>query len=61
MLLIAGFGVMVSESGDGEVWPVEDTPTDAVPGVAIKLAGTEAVSCAAETNVVVSADPFQVA
>jgi hypothetical protein len=35
------------------------TVTDAVPGVAILAAGTGAVSCVDETNVVVSAVPFQ--
>ena len=32
---------------------------DAVPAVAMRAAGTVAVSCVAETNVVVSAAPFQ--
>jgi hypothetical protein len=35
------------------------TVTDAVPGVAIRAAVTVAVSCVDETNVVVSAVPFQ--
>jgi hypothetical protein len=40
--------------------PVEFlTVTDAVPGAATFAAGTIAVSCVAETNVVVRAAPFQ--
>jgi hypothetical protein len=35
------------------------TVIDAVPAVAMRAAGTVAVSCVAETNVVVSAVPFQ--
>ena len=35
------------------------TVTDAVPGLAIRAAVTVAVSCVDETNVVVSAVPFQ--
>ena len=35
------------------------TVTEAVPAVAMRAAGTVAVSCVAETNVVVSAVPFQ--
>jgi hypothetical protein len=35
------------------------TVTDAVPPVATSAAGTIAVSCVDETNVVVSPDPFQ--
>ena len=43
----------------GDVTPPEDTAIVAVPEVAIRLAGTEAVSCVALTNVVVSGVPFQ--
>ena len=35
------------------------TVTEAVPAVAIRAAGTVAVSCVAETNVVANAVPFQ--
>jgi hypothetical protein len=35
------------------------TVIEAVPAVAMRAAGTVAVSCVAETNVVVSAVPFQ--
>lgn len=35
------------------------TVTDAVPAVAMSLAGTAAVNCVALPNVVVSATPFQ--
>lgn len=52
--------VMVNVNGAGEVWPGTDTPTDAVPAVAIKFAGTVAVNWFAETNAVLSANPFQV-
>ena len=52
--------VITKESGAGDVWPEADTPTEAVPAVAIRFAGTAAVSCVAETKVVLSGDPFQV-
>ena len=42
-----------------DVAPQLTTVTDAVPAVAIREAGTVAVSCVDETNVVVSAVPFQ--
>jgi hypothetical protein len=51
---------MVNVSGAGEVCPGPVTSTEAVPGVVIRLAGTDAVTCPAETNVVVNADPFHV-
>ena len=55
-----GACVMTNDSGTGEVWPDCCTSTEAVPASAIKLAGTVTLSCAAETNVVVNDDPFQV-
>jgi len=47
-------GVDVLVGGPGFV-----TVTDAVPAVATRAAGTIAVSCVDETNVVVSPEPFQ--
>jgi hypothetical protein len=42
-----------------DVAPQLTTVIEAVPAVAMRAAGTVAVSCVAETNVVVSAVPFQ--
>jgi hypothetical protein len=42
------------------LWPPEVTPTAAVPAAIIRIAGTDAVSWFALTNVVVRALPFQV-
>jgi hypothetical protein len=52
--------VMVKGSAGGEVWPGEVTSTEACPGVAIKPAGTAAISCTALTKVVFNGLPFQV-
>src|SRR6266496_313094 len=55
-------GVLVIESVTAvDVAPAQGFATviDAVPAVAIKAAGTAAVSCVEETNAVVSAVPFQ--
>jgi len=53
-------GVITKESGAGDVWPGTDTPTETVPDAAIRLAGTAAINCDAETKVVLSGEPFQV-
>ena len=50
---------MVNGSGVGEGCPGAVTPTEAIPTTVNKLAGTVAVSCVEETNVVLSAVPFQ--
>lgn len=52
--------VTVNVTVGGEVWPAALTVTAAVPGDAIKDAGTAAVSRLLLTNVVASADPFHV-
>ena len=52
--------VMVKVRGAGGVCPAEATDTEALPAVAIKVAGTVAVSCPAFTKVVVRGVPFQV-
>ena len=57
--------VMAGVSSIGNVTAFDVAPhglttvIEAVPGVVILLAGTVAVSCVEETNVVVSAAPFQ--
>jgi hypothetical protein len=56
--VITGELAMVSVTAF-DVAPQLTTVTDAVPAVAIKAAGTVAVSCVEETNVVVSAVAFQ--
>ena len=59
-LVSVRLGVMVNGSGAGDVRPGTDTPTETVPGVAIRFAGMAAVSCEVETKVVLSGEPFQV-
>jgi hypothetical protein len=59
--VISGVAAIVNVAGV-DVAPAHvgfTTVTEAVPAVAIRAAGTVAVSCVAETNVVVSAVPFQ--
>ena len=60
-LVITGVAAMVNVTGL-DVAPAHvgfTTVTEAVPAVAIRAAGTVAVSCVAETNVVASGLPFQ--
>jgi hypothetical protein len=59
--VITGELAMVSVAGvDVAPEHVEFTTVmEAVPALAMRMAGTTAVSCVAETNVVASADPFQ--
>jgi len=56
-LVITGVAAIVNVTAP-DVAPQLTTVTDAVPAVAIREAGTVAVSCVDETNVVVSAVPF---
>ncbi len=55
--MITGVAAIVNVTAP-DVAPQLTTVTDAVPAVAIREAGTVAVSCVDETNVVVSAVPF---
>jgi hypothetical protein len=60
-LVIAGVLAMVSVTGV-DVAPEHvgfTTVIEAVPGLAMRMAGTVAVSCVEETNVVASGEPFQ--
>ncbi len=66
MELIAGTGfveiLLIAKTKEADVPPAGaalNTVTAAVPAVAIRLPGTNAVNCVAFTNVVVSAVPFQ--
>lgn len=52
--------VTVKVKGEGETCPGTVTPTEAVPAVATRFAGTDAVNCDAERKFVVRAWPFQV-
>src|SRR5437667_6986471 len=57
---MTGGGGLIVNVCEFEAEPVEFlTVTDAVPGAATLAAGTIAVSCVEETNVVVRAEPFQ--
>jgi hypothetical protein len=56
--LMVGATLMVNVAAPELVAQVP-TVTEAVPGVAMSVAGTVAVSCVAETNVVASGLPFQ--
>ena len=51
---------MVKVSGGGEVRPDATTLTDAVPAVAMRLAGTVVLTCPELTKVVARGDPFHV-
>ena len=55
-----GAAVTVKVSGAGDVCPGAVTPTDAVPAVATRLAGTDAFSVVELVKFVLSAAPFQV-
>ena len=57
-LVITGVAAIVNVCAF-DVAPQLTTVTEALPAVAMREAGTVAVSCVAETNVVVSAVPFQ--
>ena len=57
-LVITGVAAIVNVCAF-DVAPQLTTVIEAVPAVAMRAAGTVAVSCVAETNVVVSAVPFQ--
>ncbi len=59
-LVIAGIGPLIGSAAAVEALPpVLSAVMLALPGLAIRLAGTAAVSCVELTNVVVSAVPFQ--
>src|SRR5260370_4777626 len=58
MLLIVGSGGLMVKTADADVPPLVVTVIFAEPGLAIRLAGTLAVTCVALTNVVVSAVAF---
>jgi hypothetical protein len=60
-LVITGVAAIVNVTGGFDVAPAQGftTVTDAVPAVATLAAGTVAVSCVEETNVVLRSVPFQ--
>src|SRR5579883_330800 len=58
MLVITGPGSVIAKFSAFEVRLPAATVTEAVPGCAIRFAGTDAVSCVVLTNVVASEDPF---
>ena len=58
-LVIAGVAAIVNVCAFDVPPHGVTTVTEAVPAVAMRAAGTVAVSCVAETNVVVSGFPFQ--
>src|SRR5260370_1119411 len=58
MLLIVGSGGLMVKTADADVPPLVVTVIFAEPGLAIRLAGTLAVTCVALTNVVLSAVTF---
>jgi hypothetical protein len=58
-LVIASAVLTVNVAGADAAPPVLATVTLAVPALAMSAAGTEAVTCVAETKVVVRAVPFQ--
>jgi hypothetical protein len=62
-LVITGVFAIVNVTGLDVAPPPQElgftTVIEAVPAVAMRAAGTVAVSCVAETNAVVSAVPFQ--
>ena len=55
-----GAAVVMVKLAEFEVVPLGScTATEAVPTEVIREAGTAALNCVAETNVVLSAEPFQ--
>jgi hypothetical protein len=62
-LVITGVFAIVNVTGLDVAPPPQElgftTVIEAVPAVAMRAAGTVALSCVAETNAVVSAVPFQ--
>ena len=59
-LVSVGGDPMKKLIGAGEVCPGSETPTEAIPAVAIRLAGTVAFSVVEFMKLVLSAAPFQV-